>query len=113
MSTYQPIQNPRPGTFVRSYETESLAMDLSYAELLNFSVGNPVWTKERRDHYLEYPADDRYRELAEQIVADLPEELAGRDFARAAAVKLYLDENMKYTRAVKHEGADCSVSVWL
>ena len=37
---------------------------------------------------------------AHEFIADLPEDLADRDFAKAAAVKLYLDEHMKYTRII-------------
>ncbi len=108
--SYSPLQNPRPGTFVRSYESESLALELSYAEMLNFGAGHPLWTAEQRAHYLEVPNDPRYQQLAEEIVADLPDDLVMKDFAQAAAVKIYLDERMKYTRAVKHGGKDPTAS---
>ena len=43
------------------------------------------------------PKDSRYKELAESIIAELPEEYADNPIAKAFAIKLFLDQNTKYT----------------
>lgn len=103
---YAPTRNPHPGRFVRTYSFVSRAQNTPYEQLIGFAAGSPTWGQEEWDHYTEGPDDPRYQALAEQLVGELPEHLRDDPFARALKVKLYLDENMKYTRSERHEGVD-------
>ena len=51
------------------------------------------------------PKDIRYSELAESIVSELPAEYRDNLVAQAFAIKLYLDEQTKYTMSERHETA--------
>ncbi|MFT4975635.1 MAG: transglutaminase-like putative cysteine protease [Myxococcota bacterium] len=103
---FWPTRNPSPGRFVRTYGFSSLAQDTPYEQLLGFSAGDPAWSPERWAHYTEGPVDPRYRELALRLIAELPAEIRNDPFAQALKIKLYLDENMKYTRSARHAEAD-------
>ena len=54
-------------------------------------------------HLTNRPPDSRYAELAESIVGNLPIEYQDNLIAQAFAVKLYLDEQTKYTMSERHE----------
>ena len=56
-------------------------------------------------HLTNRPPDSRYAELAESIVAGLPADYQDNLIAQAFAVKLYLDEQTKYTMSERHETA--------
>jgi len=104
--SYAPTRNPNPSRFVRTYAFTSLAQNTPYEKLLGFEAGSADWSEAVWAHYTDGPADPRYQELALRLVAELPEELRGDPFAQALKIKLYLDENMKYTRSERHADAD-------
>lgn len=101
---YKPIPNPRPARFNRVYSTSSLSVDIDYGMMLEMEVGSSDWPPFIWEHYTSAPEDPRYKALADEIISELPFEYQELDFAKAVAIKLYLDENMKYTQKVKHDG---------
>ena len=104
--TYTPTINPRPSRFNRTYRTVSSALNIGYERFLDFHVGNPEWSSDYWSHLTERPSDMRYAELAEEIVSDLPQEYQDNLVAQAFAIKLFLDEQTKYTMSESHELAD-------
>ena len=55
-----------------------------------------------RSEYLQLPDDSRYQKLAESIVAELKPEYASDPFAKAWAIKAYLDQNGIYSLKNDH-----------
>ena len=106
MIRYTPTVNPRPGRFDRTYETESWVTDVHLEELLWFTIGSPQWTDEEWAYHTEAPDDPRYKELADSIVEQLPDEYADNPIAKAFAIKLFLDQNTKYTMKESHDSAE-------
>ena len=106
MIRYTPTVNPRPGRFDRTYETESLVTNVYLEELLWFTIGSQQWSEEEWAYHTEAPKDSRYKELAESIIAELPEEYADNPIAKAFAIKLFLDQNTKYTMKESHDKAE-------
>ena len=104
--SYTPTVNPRPGRFNRTYRTKSSSLNIGYERFLEFHIGNPDWSTEYWSHLTDRPRDERYAALAESIVSGLPEEYRDNLIAQAFAVKLYLDEQTKYTMSERHETAD-------
>lgn len=102
--SFAPIQNPNPARFERAYRFESLAQTLPYRQLQGRRVGDPTWAPELREYYLRAPADPRYAELARQIVAELPPAVRDDPFAKALAVKLWLDREVSYSTKARHAG---------
>ncbi len=100
----EPVENPNPGQFVRAYECESLVFTANFEQLFPLKAGDRRWTPEMLKHYLQGPDDPRYAKLAEQCVAQLPEQYRQSDFARAVSVKLYMDKTMTYSTKVSYEG---------
>ncbi len=103
--SYTPTINPRPGRFNRTYRTESAALNIGYEQFLELHVGNPTWSPNYWSHLTDRPRDQRYAELAEEIISTLPLEYRDNLVAQAFAVKLYLDEQTKYTMSERHETA--------
>jgi transglutaminase-like putative cysteine protease len=103
---YWPTRNPNSSRFVRTYGFASLAQNTPHERLIGLRAGDAGWTPEQWAHYTEGPVDPRYQELAQRIVADLPDTLRDDPFARALKIKLYLDENMKYQRSARHADAE-------
>ena len=100
---FAPIANPNPDRFMRAYRFESLAQETDYRQLLGREAGNPAWSEEVRAMYLEGHADPRFAELAQQILDDeLPPSMHRDAFARALAIKLYLDRELIYSTAERH-----------
>ena len=103
--SYTPTVNPRPGRFNRTYRTRSSALNIGYERFLEMHIGNPDWSNEYWTHLTDRPKDSRYLELAESIVGELPEEYQDNLVAQAFAIKLYLDEQTKYTMSERHEAS--------
>lgn len=94
----EPVPNPDPKKFERAFDVNSLVYTGDYSEILHSDLEDPRWSEEVKEHYLGYPDDDeRYRELAEEIISALPEEYRDRPMAKAIAITLYLGENGSYT----------------
>ena len=101
---FEPRVNPNPARFAASYGYESWAQEVDYEDLVGQVAGSKAWTDEEWALYTEIPPDQRYRDLADQLVAELPEDVREDPFAQALAIKLYLDANTKYTKSKRHEG---------
>lgn len=93
----KPVANPNPDKFERAYEVVSQVFTGDYQSILSSPLVDPVWTDEVKDHYLQYPDDPRYKELADQIIAGIPEQYRDLPVARVLAINLYLGEKGKYT----------------
>ncbi len=104
---FEPVANPNPERFVRSYRFESLAQQTDYRELLGRQAGDPAWTEEVRAMYLEGHADPRFEELAQQILDEnLPPSMHRDPFARALAIKLWLDRTLIYSTRERHANVE-------
>ena len=110
---YKPIANPRPGIFARTYHFVSYAQKYQYPEFFGYPTDNDDWDVFVRMHHLEVPDNPKYKELAQEIISSIPENVREDEFTRAVAIKLWLDEKMKYTRAVKHDKAKDPTAAFL
>jgi hypothetical protein len=111
--TVTPASNPNPSQFVRAYESESLVLTGSFEQLFPLKAGDPNWDPKMLEHYTQGPSDPRYARLAQSCVAQLPEQYRDLDFAKAVAVKLYLDKTMTYTMKARHDGVPDPVAHYL
>lgn len=93
----KPVGNPNPDKFERAYEVTSQVFTGEYPDILASSLEDPRWDEETKQHYLQYPKDQRYKELADEIIAGIPEEYRDLPVARVLAINLYLGEKGKYT----------------
>ena len=101
-AAYTSTPNPNNLRFKRTYDTLSYAPTYDFEYLLGRELGRDDWSEEVRNEYLELPADPRYRELAESLIANLRPEYADDPFANAWAIKTYLDENGIYSLKNEH-----------
>ncbi len=102
----RPEPNPDPRRFKRMYRAVSAPLTADYVSLLGMPVGDERWSDEVRAHYTEGPSDPRYAELAERIIADLPEDLREDRVARALAVTGYLSHEGTYSLRSSHADAE-------
>lgn len=93
----KPVANPNPDKFERAYEVQSHVYKGKYNEILASRLEDPRWDEETKQHYLQYPEDERYKKLAEEIIAGIPEDYRDFPLARTLAINLYLGEKGKYT----------------
>jgi transglutaminase-like putative cysteine protease len=103
---FQPAENAAGLRFVRSYETLSRVATHSYDALLGQRPGNPEWSDSQWEHYTEVPGDPRYASTAQKLIQTLQEKFRDDPFARALAVKLYLDEEGIYSLKSRHADAE-------
>ncbi len=103
---FEPLNNPNPDRFVRAYRFESLAQTVPFRELRGRSAGDPSWSEELREYYLQGSDDPRYAALANQIVNELPTMLREDPFTKALAVKLHLDRELTYSTRERHANAE-------
>ncbi|MEX0964363.1 MAG: transglutaminase-like domain-containing protein [Pseudohongiellaceae bacterium] len=99
---YEDTANPNNLRFKRTYDSYSLAPEYDFNYLLGRELGRADWSQEVWDEYLELPDDPRYQELAQSLIADLKPEYSDDPFAKAWAVKTYLDENGIYSLKNEH-----------
>ena len=111
--TMEPAPNPNPSQFVRAYECTSLVLSCQFQDLFPLKSGDPSWDEKVWKHYTELPPNPKYKALAESCTAKLPPQYQHSDFARALAVKLYMDQTMTYTMKASHEGYDDPVAHYL
>ncbi|MCB0333258.1 MAG: transglutaminase domain-containing protein, partial [Bdellovibrionales bacterium] len=92
------LKNPAPAKFKAAYKVYSLAPTYSREELSIYSSGDPRWSDEKREHYLQPHPDERYELLARQIAQGLvnPADIA-------FALTDYLSQTSIYTLTPKHE----------
>lgn len=118
------IKNPDPNRFSLTYQAISQAPAVKFEELAEQMVGNPLWDKEVRKHYLEAPGsrslqatelptnvesaetkyspdrygeDLRYLALARRLTKGLSSPIE-----KVEAIVKYLSEKSVYTRAPGH-----------
>jgi len=99
---YENTPNPNNLRFKRTYDSISLAPEYEFEYLLGRELGRADWSEEVWQEYLELPDDPRYAVLAEQLIANLRPQYADDAFAKAWAIKSYLDENGIYSLRNEH-----------
>jgi protein-glutamine gamma-glutamyltransferase len=99
---YENTANPNNLRFKRTYDAYSLAPEYDFNYLLGRELGRADWSAEVWDEYLRLPDDPRYQELASNLIAGLRPEFADDPFAKAWAVKTYLDEKGIYSLKNEH-----------
>jgi len=104
--SFSPASNPNPQRFLRAYRFEALSQVIDYRQLLGKKAGDARWTPEVLAYYTEAPEDPRYRELAERILARLPPQYKDDPFAKALAIKAWLDHELTYSTRHRHAGVD-------
>ncbi len=102
--SFTPLRNPNPARFVRAYGFESLAQSISYKKLRGYKAGNPTWSEEVQKYYLQTSDDPRYARLAKAIRDGMNPKSKDDPFLSAVAIKLFLDDNYKYSRKEAHSG---------
>lgn len=99
---YANTPNPNNLRFKQTYDAYSMVPHFDFSDLIGRSSGDSDWTRAQRQAYLEMPDDPRYRELAERLIADLRPEFADDPYAKALAIKDYLDKNGIYSLKNEH-----------
>ncbi|MCO6429460.1 MAG: transglutaminase domain-containing protein, partial [Deltaproteobacteria bacterium] len=61
------LKNPNTRRFKAAYRAKSLAPSYTAEQLASATVGDPLWSEEVWQHYLEQHPDPRYAEMAEKI----------------------------------------------
>jgi len=105
-TAYANTPNPNNLRFKQTYDAWSMVPQFSFPDLIGKQAGDRDWTPEQHQAYLEMPADPRYRELAETILQDLRPEFADDPYAKALAIKDYLDRNGIYSLKNEHAYAE-------
>jgi len=109
----RPTGNPDPRRFHEAHLVRSWAPLAPPRALLAEPAGDPAWGPEAWTHFTAGPADPRYKQLADRIVEGLRPEYRKAPFARALAIKLWLDANTTYTLATAHGASPEPVSDFL
>jgi hypothetical protein len=99
---YSNVANPNNLRFKRTYDVVSQAPLYDFNYLLGRELGRDEWTEEVWEEYLALPDDPRYGELAQSLIGNLRPEFAEDPFAKAWAIKSYLDENGIYSLKNEH-----------
>lgn len=103
----RPAPNPDPSRFRVAYHVTSAAMIADYFSLLEADTGARTWSSEALDEYTQAPADPRYRQLAEQIIAErVPTDLRDQDAAKVFAITEWLGEHVIYSQRSQHASAE-------
>ena len=104
--SFTPLPNPNPSRFMRAYGFESLAQSIPYKKLRGYKSGSPAWSEEVKRYYLQTAEDPRYARLAKAIHDGMNPKGKADPFLTAVAIKLYLDDNYKYSRKQTHSGVE-------
>ncbi|MFK7865243.1 MAG: transglutaminase domain-containing protein [Pseudohongiellaceae bacterium] len=99
---YEATPNPNDLRFKRTYDAYSQAPTYDFNYMLGRETGREDWSEEVLNEYLQLPDDPRYLELAMQLTANLRPEFANDSYAKAWAIKTYLDENGIYSLKNDH-----------
>lgn len=99
---YENTANPNNLRFKRTYDSYSLAPTYDFDFLLGRELGREDWSADVWDEYLTLPDDPRYGELATQLTGNLRPQYAEDPYAKAWAIKSYLDENGIYSLKNEH-----------
>lgn len=100
--SYESTANPNNLRFKRTYNSYSLAPEYDFNYLLGRELGRADWSDEVWEEYLELPADPRYGDLANSLIGNLRPQYADDPYAKAWAIKSYLDENGIYSLKNEH-----------
>lgn len=114
----EPLPNANPSTFVRTDKLEAQVLTAPFltVEFLARGSGDPNWTAAERELYTQAPTDPRYKELAEQILAENPypnlkNELRGSPVLKLLTLRRWMETNTTYwLQAQHHEAADPTAS---
>ncbi len=98
--------NPDPKRFVRAYRVVSNVVVGGYSRLLQSNAGSPDWSDEVWAVYTALPDDQRYRELAREILSSLDPKWRAFPLPAALAVYDWIRSNVTYSRRAKHYGDD-------
>lgn len=99
---FERAPNPNSLRFRQTYTVESLVPEFSFPDLIGRQAGSPDWSVSQWAEYLEMPDDPRYGDFANELIADLRTEFADDPYAKALAVKEWLDTNGIYSLANEH-----------
>ena len=99
---FENTPNPNSMRFRQTYTVESMVPEFEFPDLIGRSAGSPEWSVSEWQKYLELPDDPRYQEKAESLIANIREEFADDPYAKALAVKAWLDDNGIYSLANEH-----------
>lgn len=103
---YANTPNPNNLRFKQTYDAYSMVPEYDFSNLIGREAGDADWSADQRQAYLQMPADPRYRQLAETIIADLRPEFANDPYAKALAIKDYMDRNGIYSLKNEHAYAE-------
>lgn len=99
---FETAPNPNSLRFRQTYTVTSLVPEFEFPDLLGRKAGSPDWTLSQWAEYVQMPDDPRYGEFAHQLTATLRPEFADDPYAKAMAVKSWLDENGIYSLKNEH-----------
>ena len=99
---YENTANPNNLRFKRTYDSYSMAPTYDFDYLLGRELGREDWSEEIWDEYLTLPDDPRYGELATRLTGNLRPQYTEDPYAKAWAIKSYLDENGIYSLKNDH-----------
>lgn len=99
---YENTPNPNNLRFKQTYDAYSMVPQYDFSNLIGRSAGDPDWSPQQRQAYLDLPADPRYQALADSILQDLRPEFANDPYAKALAIKDYLDRKGIYSLKNEH-----------
>ena len=99
---YESTSNPNDLRFKRTYDAYSLAPEYDFDFLLGRETGRSDWSEDLMQEYLELPDDPRYLHLATELTSNLRPEFTNDPYAKAWAIKTYLDENGIYSLKNDH-----------
>jgi transglutaminase-like putative cysteine protease len=94
--------NPNNLRFKRTYDAQSLVPEFDFNYLLGRETGRADWSADVLQEYLALPDDPRYGQLAQELISGLKPEFSNDPFAKAWAIKTYLDENGIYSLKNDH-----------
>jgi transglutaminase-like putative cysteine protease len=97
--------NPDPTRFYRSFRVTSSVLMKELGDFAGLPMGSKNWSDDLRRHYTERPGDPRYRQITDKTMRMLKPAYRNDPFARAAAIKFWLEENGAYSLASNHEKA--------
>lgn len=114
------LPNRNPDEFIRSYSCESqvLAIPVGDDSLMFLKAGDPQWTKEIRDGYLQGPQDLRYKALADEILSKIDWKKFNQGVRNSATLKAFtirrwIEQNMVYSLEADHTQAKDPVASFL
>ena len=101
-----PTRNPNPSRFRRVYRVRSAVLHGGYGAFLSARVGDSGWSDSVWEHYTQAPEDVRYRELAAEVIQQLPPHLVENEVAQAMIITRWLGEVGRYSTRNGHTGAE-------